>query len=93
MNWVADGAAFCPIFGVPLSVLLGSSVSAAGMWITLTAIIWRLEQIAAQVYDFVLHETSKVDAEAARTNLQRAIESTFPDDDIARDDLSNQLYT
>lgn len=77
-NWAADGTAWLPMLGIPLSMLLGASVSAIGMWLTLSAIISRLEKISADAYEVVMHSRSHDEA-GVQAMLKRRVDELFPE--------------
>mmetsp|Transcript_48356 Transcript_48356/g.138120 ORF Transcript_48356/g.138120 Transcript_48356/m.138120 type:complete len:449 (+) Transcript_48356:60-1406(+) len=54
-NIVVDGIAWVPVFGIPFSIVVGSSVSSIGMWVALTTILDKMTDVAAAVYDFEMN--------------------------------------
>lgn len=90
-NWAADGTAWVPVLGIPFSVVVGASVSALGMWLTLRCVISRLEEIGAAAYEVVMNARHDNVAER-RQELEGLVERLFPE--IETDDtLAESLHT
>jgi GTPase Era involved in 16S rRNA processing len=76
-NWAADGIAWVPVAGIPFSMVLGSCVSAIGMWLTLSAVISRLEEVAAAAYEVFMN--AKLDnLDENHRCLKSLVDSLFP---------------
>jgi len=76
-NWAADGTSFVPVLGIPLSMVLGASVSALGMWLTLTAVVSRLEEIGAATYEVVMNLRHD-NIDERHVELQTLVDELFP---------------
>jgi GTPase Era involved in 16S rRNA processing len=77
-SWAADGIAWVPAFGIPLSMVLGSGVSAAGMWVTLTALVNRLEEVGTMVYEIIMTERYENNMTEAQSDLYARVDRLFP---------------